>query len=131
MKRMDEKEELLRVLHTTESTYTTISEEEAEDFSKWLSQRDIVYIHSLKTTLIKDHPIIQVMYRRLVPSVVSDTSFWNNYFYHLEKNGYKKAERELLRIIKNRSRTYVYPSIYIYICVCTCFCVWVCICTCT
>ena len=111
MKRVDEKEELLRILHTTESTYTTITEEEAEDFSKWLTQRDIVYIHSLKTTLIKDHPIIQVMYRRLVPRVVSDTSFWNNYFYHLEKNGYKRAEREILRIVKNRS--------YAYACACT------------
>ena len=87
MKREDEKEEKLSILHTTESTYTTISEDEAEDFAKWLSQRDIVKIHSLKATLIKEHPIIQVMYRRLVPSVVSDTSFWNNYFYHLEKNG--------------------------------------------
>lgn len=94
----------MSILHTTESTYTTISEEEAEDFSKWLSQRDIVYIHSLKATLIKEHPIIQVMYRRLVPSVVSDTSFWNNYFYHLEKCGYKKAESETMLSVTNRSR---------------------------
>ena len=33
--------------------------------------------------------------------------------YHLEKNGYKRAEREILRIVKNRSHAYAYA------CACT------------
>ena len=38
--------------------------------------------------LIKDHPVIQVMYGRLVLSVVSDSQFWNTYFFHMERAGY-------------------------------------------
>ena len=86
--------EIFRVMHTTESTYSTISEEEEETYSDWLNRRDKVYLHSLKLQLIKDHPIIQVMYRRLVPNVVSDTSFWNNYFFHMEQKGYDFSQQQ-------------------------------------
>ena len=72
-------------MHTTESTYSTITEDEEESYEKWLQQRDIAYLHSIKLNLIKTHPIIQVMYKRLVPSVVTETNFWNHYFFHMEK----------------------------------------------
>ena len=75
-------------MHTTESTYSTITEDEEESYEKWLQQRDIAYLHSIKLNLIKTHPIIQVMYKRLVPSVVTETNFWNHYFFHMEKAGY-------------------------------------------
>ena len=75
-------------MHTTETTYSTITEDEQESFEKWLQQRDIAYLHSIKLSLIKTHPIIQVMYKRLVPSVVTETNFWNHYFFHMEKAGY-------------------------------------------
>ena len=81
-------------MHTTESTYSTIAKEEEETYSDWLNRRDKVYLHSLKLQLIKDHPIIQVMYRRLVPNVVSDTSFWNNYFFHMEQKGYDFSQQQ-------------------------------------
>ena len=84
---MDE-QEIYRVLNTTETTYTTITDEEAEGYEKWIEQRDRVYLYSLKKTLIKEHPIIQVMYSRLVPITLSDTAFWNHYFFHMEKHGY-------------------------------------------
>ena len=92
----DEKDEneIFRVMHTTESTYSTITPEEEVAYSNWLNQRDKVHLHSLKLQLIKDHPIIQVMYRRLVPNIVSDTSFWNNYFFHMEQNGYDFSQRQ-------------------------------------
>ena len=79
---------MYRVLNTTETTYTTITDDEAEEFGKWIEQRDRVYLYSLKKTLIKEHPIIQVMYSRLVPIILSDTAFWNHYFFHMEKHGY-------------------------------------------
>ena len=75
-------------MHTTESTYSTITEDEEESYEKWLQQRDIAYLHSIKLNLIKTHPIIQVMYKRLVPSVVTETNFWNHHFFHMEKAGY-------------------------------------------
>lgn len=80
--------ELFRVMNTEASTYTTIGEDEKEAFASWMNRRDKVYLHSLKMQLMKDHPIIQVMYRRLVPDVVSDTAFWNNYFFHMDQKGY-------------------------------------------
>ena len=54
-------DEIFRVMHTTESTYSTITEDEEESYEKWLQQRDIAYLHSIKLNLIKTHPIIQVM----------------------------------------------------------------------
>ena len=42
-------------MHTTESTYSTITEDEEESYEKWLQQRDIVYLHSIKLNLIKTH----------------------------------------------------------------------------
>ena len=78
-------------MNTETSTYTTIREGEKEAFANWMNQRDKVYLHSLKMQLMKDHPIIQVMYRRLVPDVVSDTAFWNNYFFHMDQKGYHCA----------------------------------------
>lgn len=90
----EDSNEIYRVMHTTESTYSTITPEEEEAYANWLSQRDKVHLHSLKLQLIKDHPIIQVMYRRLVPNVVSDTSFWNNYFFHMEQKGYDFSQRQ-------------------------------------
>ena len=83
--------EVIRVMNTETSTYTTIREGEKEAFANWMNQRDKVYLHSLKMQLMKDHPIIQVMYRRLVPDVVSDTAFWNNYFFHMDQKGYHFA----------------------------------------
>ena len=81
-------QEVYRVLNTTETTYTTITDDEADEFGRWMDQRDRVYLYSLKKILIKEHPIIQVMYSRLVPTTLSDTSFWNHYFFHMEKQGY-------------------------------------------
>ena len=48
-------------MHTTESTYSTITEDEEESYEKWLQQRDIAYLHSIKL---------------------------NHYFFHMEKAGY-------------------------------------------
>ena len=82
-------------MHTSESTYSTLREDEGESFQIWLQNRDIAYLHSLKLNLIKTHPIIQVMYKRLVPKVVTETSFWNYYFYHMEQSGYDFSRHEL------------------------------------
>lgn len=84
-----DKDEVFRVMHTTQSTYSTIKEEEKDDYEEWVQKRDIALLHSLKLDLIKNHPIIQVMYKRLVPSVVTETNFWNHYFYHMERAGYE------------------------------------------
>ncbi|MBE5877841.1 MAG: hypothetical protein E7290_13290, partial [Lachnospiraceae bacterium] len=65
-----------------------ITDDEAEEYATWMEKRDRVYLYSLKKTLIKEHPIIQVMYTRLVPDTLSDTSFWSHYFFHMEKHGY-------------------------------------------
>ena len=81
-------DEIFRVMHTTESTYSTITEDEEKSYEKWLQQRDIAYLHSIKLNLIKTHPIIQVMYKRLVPSVVTETNFWNHYFFFIFLAGY-------------------------------------------
>ena len=83
-----DKDEIYRVLNTTEMTYSTISEEEEEEFTRWMEQRDRVFLHSLKLVLIKEHPIIQVMYSRLVPNTTSDSAFWNHYFFHMEQKGF-------------------------------------------
>ena len=80
--------ERFRVMRTDAKTYSVLDEEEKADYEKWLQQRDLVSLHSLKMNLIKEHPVIQVMYHRLVPSVVSDSQFWNFYFFHKEKAGY-------------------------------------------
>ena len=81
-------------MHTSESTYSTLQEDEGESFQTWLQNRDIAYLHSLKLNLIKTHPIIQVMYKRLVPKVVTETTFWNYYFYHMEQAGYDFSKHE-------------------------------------
>lgn len=97
--REDDEDEVFRVMHTTQSTYSTIKEEEKEDFEEWVQKRDIALLHSLKLDLIKNHPIIQVMYKRLVPSVVTETNFWNHYFYHMERAGYEFNKTK--EIVKN------------------------------
>ena len=51
-----------------------------------MEQRDRVFLHTLKLALIKEHPIIQVMYSRLVPNTISDSAFWNHYFFHMEQH---------------------------------------------
>ncbi|OAO12426.1 Vps53-like protein [Blastocystis sp. ATCC 50177/Nand II] len=80
--------ERFRVMNTDARTYSVLEEDEKADYEQWLQQRDLVSLHSLKMSLIKEHPVIQVMYHRLVPSVVSDSQFWNFYFFHMEKAGY-------------------------------------------
>ena len=99
---MDDKE-TLRVMNTEASTYTTIGEDEKEAFANWMSQRDKVHLHSVKMQLMKDHPIIQVMYRRLVPDVVSDTAFWNNYFFHMDQKGYHFATSSPVDSVKEET----------------------------
>ena len=80
--------ERFRVMNTDTRTYSVLEEDEKAAYEQWLQQRDLVSLHSLKMSLIKEHPVIQVMYHRLVPSVVSDSQFWNFYFFHMEKAGY-------------------------------------------
>ncbi|KAM7453403.1 hypothetical protein BLSTO_05850 [Blastocystis sp. subtype 1] len=80
--------ERFRVMNTDARTYSVLEEDEKADYEQWLQQRDLVSLHSLKMSLIKEHPVIQVMYHRLVPSAVSDSQFWNFYFFHMEKAGY-------------------------------------------
>ena len=83
-----DEDEKFRIMHTNPETYSEITEDEKDEYEKWLSNRDLVSLHSIKVNLIKDHPVIQVMYGRLVPSVVSDSQFWNTYFFHMERAGY-------------------------------------------
>ena len=94
-----DKEEVFRVLHTTESTYTTLTDLEKEGFDEWIQKRDIAFLHSIKLNLIKSHPIIQVMYKRLVPATVTETNFWNYYFSHMEKAGYDFSRLQTVEAI--------------------------------
>lgn len=102
MYREIDKDEIFRVMHTSEATYSKIKEEEKEDFEEWMHKRDIAFLHSIKLNLIKSHPIIQVMYKRLVPSVTTETNFWNHYFYHMEKAGYDFSQpQDVLESVQN------------------------------
>ncbi|CAL9114950.1 unnamed protein product [Musa textilis] len=91
-------------LLTVQSEVRTFSEdpEEAEDFSKWRSEFDLVEKKEEIENLCRENGALLRLLNKLVPGVVEYETFWFRYYYRARK--LKQAEDARVKLVRRMIR---------------------------
>ncbi|CAL9048945.1 uncharacterized protein LOC103978887 [Musa acuminata AAA Group] len=91
-------------LLTVQSEVRTFSEdpEEAEDFSKWRSEFDLVEKEEEIENLCRENGALLRLLNKLVPGVVEYETFWFRYYYRVRK--LKQAEDARAKLVRRMIR---------------------------